>query len=522
MKSFVIIRKEGSVLHLIPTVDLIDSSLIEQVFLHGSFWEARESSLSVHQLLQALQELFQRTKEGKSGQVNPRASELILSLLQTMYDSTGTGFLKILPVAAALIALSGDSPLTKYRALFQLYAENNKGNYDSGARMTRKTLRNLLKDLQQIPTIVGESHTLCPVESAVRSCFKGVLSQGIKEEKFLSWIQSEPLILLWLPICHRLSATEMVTHPVRCSVCRTFPIVGLSCKVPAYVRPTGQPEAASRRVRQRVSQPQGADVDSPHHQTLVSIKNELWRIRESINALHRERRVLKQQFSQYKEKLQALHTSQQEKSSRFETKIHELTTQQESLWTRLQQMEQDLQAMSQPLLPVSSLQNMMSRVDHFSAGKSPKEDISQIKNVTENGPEWEPLPNPAIVDASQANAENALPRSESPETLLQSTRLQSYAQKIPKEILSSLPSRQEGLLQETPQIPPPEISRPALAPAERKEIINIKERNDQLEEEEIQELLSKLMDAFNLEKPSGKVFPINRESNGQRLKDLII
>lgn len=54
-----------------------------------------------------------------------------------------------------------------------------------------------------------------------------VLSPAIKEEKFLSWLQSEPPILLWLPTCYRLSATEMVTHPVRCRICRNFPITGL-------------------------------------------------------------------------------------------------------------------------------------------------------------------------------------------------------------------------------------------------------------------------------------------------------
>lgn len=54
-----------------------------------------------------------------------------------------------------------------------------------------------------------------------------VLSPAIKEEKFLSWLQSEPPILLWLPTCYRLSATEMATHPARCRICRNFPITGL-------------------------------------------------------------------------------------------------------------------------------------------------------------------------------------------------------------------------------------------------------------------------------------------------------
>lgn len=54
-----------------------------------------------------------------------------------------------------------------------------------------------------------------------------VLSPVIKEEKFLSWLQSEPPILLWIPTCYRLSATEMATHPVRCRICKNFPITGL-------------------------------------------------------------------------------------------------------------------------------------------------------------------------------------------------------------------------------------------------------------------------------------------------------
>ncbi|KAI6051642.1 dystrotelin [Marmota monax] len=523
-------------------LDLIDSSLIEQVLLHGRFWEARESSLSVHQLLQALQDLFQRTREGKSGQMNPRASELTLSLLRTMYDSKGTGFLKLLPVAASLIALSGDTPLTKYRALFQLYAENNKGDHDSGARMTQKILRSLLRDLQQIPTLVGESHTLCPVESAVRSCFQGVLSPGIKEEKFLSWIQSEPHILLWLPICHRLSATEMVTHPVRCSVCRTIPIVGLRyrclkclnfdiCQVCFLSGLHSKFHQKSHPVIEHCVQRMSA-MESTKLLLRTLRKNLLqgccgrkeamrkrWQL-DQVNpkdmADHAQATVLKQQFSQYKEKLQAFYTYQEEKSCRFETKIHALTIHQESLWTRLQQVGQDLQAVLQPLHPVSSHQNTMSRVDHFSAVK-PLDggDFSQMKNVTENSPEWEPLPNPAIVNGSQADAENALPNLESSETLLQSTRLQSYAQNIPKEILSSLPSCQEGLLQEDPQISPPEKNRPARVPAERKEMANIKERNDDLEKEEVQELLSKFMNAFNLEKTPGPQSSVNMDLYGK-------
>ncbi|NXT75763.1 DYTN protein, partial [Zapornia atra] len=74
--------------------------------------------------------------------------------------------------------------------------------------------------LMQIPAIVGESCTLSCVEIATRSCFHGVLNSAIVEEKFLSWLGSEPAILL-------LSVTEMVSHQARCRVCKVFPITGL-------------------------------------------------------------------------------------------------------------------------------------------------------------------------------------------------------------------------------------------------------------------------------------------------------
>lgn len=67
-------------------MDLIDNSLIQHILLCQSFWEARERPLSVQDLFQALQELFQRVRVEKSGQVHPRTPELTLSLLTAMYD----------------------------------------------------------------------------------------------------------------------------------------------------------------------------------------------------------------------------------------------------------------------------------------------------------------------------------------------------------------------------------------------------------------------------------------------------
>ncbi|XP_003406155.2 dystrotelin [Loxodonta africana] len=524
-------------------LDLIDISLTQHLLLHQYFWDARESSLSVQQLFQALQELFQRVRVEKPGQVHPRAPELTLSLLTAMYDSKGTGVLKLVPAAAALIALSGDSPLTKYRALFQLYAENNKGQYESGACMTRRTLRNLLTDLQQIPAVVGESHALCSVESATRSCFQGVLSPAIKEEKFLSWLRSEPPLLLWLPTCYRLSVTEMVTHPARCSICRNFPITGLRyrclkcfnfdiCQVCFLSGLHSKSHQKSHPVIEHCVQMSAKENTKLLPRTLRNnllqgrcrrkeAERRQWlldQVNPKVLANPAHTRLLEKQLNRCKDRLQALCASQEEKNSRFETKIRQLTTNQDSLWTKLQQMGEDLQATLQPLHPLSSsCPNMVSKSD-LSLTKRfwRKGDSSWIKNITEEGSEWEPLPNSTAVGRShpsQTNTEHALPNPEPPEAILQprsvrSSRAQNQAQKMMKQ---SLPSAQDGLLLDIPQFIPAEISSPALAPAERKETTNIEERKDESEEEELQELLSKCMDAFTLEMPSGPQSSVNTD-----------
>ncbi|XP_051010494.1 dystrotelin [Acomys russatus] len=561
-------------------LDLMDSSLIQRVLWCGRVGESTETSLSVQQLFQELQELFQRM--GNPEEVYPRAPELTLSLLMAMYDSTGSGFLRLQPVAAALVALSGDSPLTKYRAFFQLYAENNRRADASRARLTRRVLRALLTDLQQIPTVVGESCTLCPVESAINSCFRGVLSSGIKEEKFLTWAQSEPPVLLWLPTCYRLSASEAVTHPVRCSVCRTFPITGLryrclKClnfdvcqlcflsgrhrksheqshtvmedhvqvsatentkllfrslrnilpqrhdrtgrqwlltqlasreaashaqtrlwpKAPMYVRPTGAVAAAATEHTRFLCQkltPSPQANDNPHHQAIVNIKEELWRTRDSISTLHRERKLLRKQLNRYKHKLQGTYTLQEEHNCRFETKIRELTTSQDNLWAKLQQMRQDLQAMLRPLHLSSSPQKTTpSKTDHslpddvFWRG-----DSLLIKSIIRDSASWELHADPAKADEShkcQAGSGKALPDSELPEIILKSNRTRSHLQKVLKE--------------DNPRIPPAEVSNSAQTPSPGKERDHASEKRNAPEEEELQALLPRLLDAFDLDTPSG-------------------
>ncbi|XP_060129349.1 dystrotelin [Zootoca vivipara] len=207
-------------------VRLIDVSSVQQILPNHKCRAEKQKPLSVEQLMRLLKELFKRTRLEKPGQVEPEAAELTLSLLTSAYDRNGVGFIQPRSAAAALIALSGDGLLTKYRALFQLYA-TCAGRSGSQTHISRNGVRNLLTDLLQILAVVGECRNLSNVEIAVKSCFSGVLGSAVDEERFLAWLQSEPAILLWLPTCYRLSATEMVKHQVKCNICKRFPITGL-------------------------------------------------------------------------------------------------------------------------------------------------------------------------------------------------------------------------------------------------------------------------------------------------------
>ncbi|XP_041119709.1 dystrotelin [Polyodon spathula] len=186
-----------------------------------------DGAISVQDLSQSLELLFQNASQEKPGQVAEGATERTVSLVATMFDRDQTGFIQLRSVAAALIAFSADKPSAKYTDLFQLAVQCSASHYATNRQVTRSGLRVLLQDLKQVPGVVCEGHVFGQVESAVRSCFHGVLSAGIPEEKFTAWLNSEPQFLLWLSTLYRVSATEAVIHQSRCDICKAFPITGL-------------------------------------------------------------------------------------------------------------------------------------------------------------------------------------------------------------------------------------------------------------------------------------------------------
>uniref|UniRef100_K7GIH9 Dystrotelin n=1 Tax=Pelodiscus sinensis TaxID=13735 RepID=K7GIH9_PELSI len=360
-----------------------DVSLIQHI-LPSRQCQEKQNSLTTQQLLQLLKELFQKAKLENPGQVDPQGPEHTLNLIVSMYDRSGTGFIKARSAAAALIALSGDSLLTKYKAFFQLYAD------PSGREtlITQSAMKSLLTDLHQIPAAVGESCGLSCVEIAIQSCFHGVLNSAIGEEKFLSWLRSEPGLLLWLPTCHRLSATEMVTHHIRCSICKSFPITGLRyrclkclnfdlCQVCFFTERHSKPHKRSHPVMeccvQQMSAKENAKVffrtvrnnllpercrrkEAQRRQTLEIF----WEI---SSLRHAQALYLRKQLNKWKDKMLLLHNTQDDKTCQQEALLQVLIANHESMQAELQQLRLEIKAMLQPPNQSSFvlLQNMMPK-----------------------------------------------------------------------------------------------------------------------------------------------------------------
>ncbi|XP_039979036.1 dystrotelin isoform X2 [Xiphias gladius] len=167
-----------------------------------------------------LNRMFHIVSQEVPSHVTAEAPEESCSLMFRLYDRTQTGSVSAGSLQTALIALSSDTLLEKYRALVSV-SENGSGS------VSRSGLRSLLQDLSQVPAAVQEEVVFGGVEAAVRSCFNGVLTPTASEEHVLSWLRSEPRLLLWLPSLYRLSVSQNVSHTVRCHTCKTLPITGL-------------------------------------------------------------------------------------------------------------------------------------------------------------------------------------------------------------------------------------------------------------------------------------------------------
>ncbi|KAJ7408062.1 hypothetical protein WISP_123095 [Willisornis vidua] len=356
-----------------PKVDLFDVSLIQHILSSEQSQREEQVSLNTQQISRMLTKLFQRARLEEPGQVDPRGADFTLSLLIAMYDRSGTGYVKFRSAAAALVALSGDTLLAKYRAFFQFYAVPA----GKAAWMTRSALRSLLTDLNQIPAIVGESCPLSCVETATHDCFHG-MSAKANVKHFLRTIRNN----LFQERCRRkeaqrrrtLETVEEQHFPIHK---KTFPPAELSASplpgpenlsfpvdscVPESPRFKAEDTTAMQKSKNNKKTPEQGKATA---QAMSSFEADVLKMHESIKSIHSDSRYMKKQFNKWKNRMQFLHNCQEAKSCKIEAKLRRLSLSHENLQMALQQMKQEVKSMLQSSeCPFAQCQNTIPRHPH--------------------------------------------------------------------------------------------------------------------------------------------------------------
>ncbi|XP_026185234.1 dystrotelin [Mastacembelus armatus] len=194
--------------------------IVAALRLVGDAQHREEAELNREEVTATLNRMFEGVSQEVPGHVTVAAPEETCSLMFRLFDRTRAGRVSAVSLQTALIALSADSPLAKYRALVRV-------SRSSSGSISRSGLTSLLLDLSQVPAAVQEEAVFGGVETAVRSCFNEVSTPTVSRKHVLSWLQSEPRLLLWLPMVYQLCVSQNVSHAVRCHTCKTFPITGL-------------------------------------------------------------------------------------------------------------------------------------------------------------------------------------------------------------------------------------------------------------------------------------------------------
>ncbi|KAM4538096.1 dystrotelin [Fundulus diaphanus] len=210
-------------------LDLVFIQHISAAFqLLGGASSVPDAMMNREEVATVLSRTFDGVSQELAAHVTAAASEETGALVFRLFERERTGRVPARSLQTALVALSADPVLGKYRSFVRLAA-------DGSGSVTRSGLRSLLQDLSKVPAAVQEEDVFGSVEAAVSLCFSEGRAAAVSELHLLSWLTSEPRLLLWLPTLYRLSVSHKVSHAVRCHTCKTFPITGLRYRCKACV-----------------------------------------------------------------------------------------------------------------------------------------------------------------------------------------------------------------------------------------------------------------------------------------------
>lgn len=196
---------------------------IEAFDAHGLRGQ-NDKLLDVSDMLTVLSSLFEAISINSGNQINVKLClDLTLNWLLNIYDCQRIGQVRVLSFKIALVVLCQGPLEEKYRYMFRLIADQQR-------RATERKLGLLLHDCVQIPRVLGEVAAFGGnnVEPSVKSCFEKARKDTnfIEALHFLSWMKQEPQSMVWLPVLHRLVASEAARHQAKCNICKQSPIQG--------------------------------------------------------------------------------------------------------------------------------------------------------------------------------------------------------------------------------------------------------------------------------------------------------
>ncbi|XP_066908769.1 dystrophin isoform X4 [Halyomorpha halys] len=205
-------------------LDLVTVTRAIDVFDTHGLRAQNDKVLDVTDMISVLRTIYETLAGENPSLVNvPLCLDLAVNWLLNVYDSQRTGQMRVLSFKIGIVLLCKGHLEQKYGYMFRLMADPNR-------LVDQRKLGLLLHDCIQIPRQLGEVAAFggSNIEPSVRSCFDeaGNNATHIEAIQFLSWLEKEPQSMVWLPVLHRVAASESAKHQAKCNICKAYPILG--------------------------------------------------------------------------------------------------------------------------------------------------------------------------------------------------------------------------------------------------------------------------------------------------------
>ncbi|XP_030850665.1 dystrophin-like isoform X2 [Strongylocentrotus purpuratus] len=203
---------------------LLNLASAESIFTQHELVSGNDRTLDVTEIITCLATVYENLAMDHPGMVNvPQCVDMCLNWLLNVYDTVRSGRIRVLAFKVGIVMLCNAHLEDKYRFICRFVADKN-------GMIDQRGLGLLLHDCVQIPRQLGEVASFggSNIEPSVRSCFNMTGSKPLIEPaQFLAWMKLEPQSMVWMPVLHRVAASETAKHQAKCNICKECPIVGL-------------------------------------------------------------------------------------------------------------------------------------------------------------------------------------------------------------------------------------------------------------------------------------------------------